>query len=68
MLRLADFQVRLLLCTPTRKLYCDDGRARLAWRCGCTALEMEEKMFAVWPCRAHEFLLMQVPERASTSV
>lgn len=68
MLRLADYQIRLLLCTPARKTYCEDGRTRMGWRCGCTAMEVEPRMYAVWPCQAHDFLLMQVPERTPLTV
>lgn len=61
MLRLAEYQVRLLLCTPDRRSF-HAGHMHLAWDCGCSALEWEKKKYAVEPCESHGYLLTQVTE------
>lgn len=61
MMRLAEYQVRLLLCTPDRRSFLR-GHEHLAWQCGCKALECGPKKYAVDPCESHDYLLMQVTE------
>jgi hypothetical protein len=61
MMRLAEYQVRLLLCTPDQRSF-RGGREHLAWHCGCLAVECGTKKYAVQPCESHGYLLMQVSE------
>jgi hypothetical protein len=57
MLRLAEYQVRLLLCRPAWRY---DGR--IGWHCGCSADRCGPHKFAVTACGYHAPLLCQVPE------
>lgn len=63
MLRLADYQVRLLLCRPDRKeavrAY---GAMRLHWNCGCSAMEDGPGKYLVDACAYHGVLLQQITE------
>jgi hypothetical protein len=63
MLRLAEFQVRLLLCRPDRKEPVD-GYSTLRWRwnCGCSAMPAARQKYLVAPCGYHLTLLEQVTE------
>lgn len=61
MMRLAEYQVRLLLCTPDQRSF-RNAREHLAWHCGCAALKCGPKKYAVEPCESHGYLLMQVTE------
>lgn len=63
MLRLAEFQVRLLLCRPDSREPID-GYATLRWRwnCGCTAIPEQRQKYLVAPCAYHHELLLQVTE------
>jgi hypothetical protein len=63
MLRLAEFQVRLLLCRPDSKELLDDyATIRWHWNCGCSALPDGKHKYAVAPCGDHLSLLEQVTE------
>lgn len=63
MLRLAEFQVRLLLCRPDRKEPVD-GYASMRWRwnCGCTAVPDRQQKYLVAACGYHLTLLEHVSE------
>jgi hypothetical protein len=56
-IRLAEFQVRLLLCTPAERC---GGEMR--WNCGCYAQETGIRKYQVEACEAHAGLLRQVRE------
>lgn len=63
MLRLAEFQVRLLLCRPDRKEPLDDYAAiGWHWNCGCSAIPDHGQKYLVEPCAYHHTLLQQVTE------
>jgi hypothetical protein len=63
MLRLADYQIRLLLCRPDRKEAVDEYRAmRLHWNCGCAAMEDARGKYLVDACPYHGALLQQITE------
>jgi hypothetical protein len=63
MMRLAEFQVRLLLCRPDRKEPVDDyATIRWRWNCGCSAIPDGQQKYAVAPCGYHLTLLEQVSE------
>lgn len=56
-LRLAESQVRLLLCTPTQR-----SSGNLYWRCGCTAHQCAYRKYEVLACADHASLLSEVRE------
>jgi hypothetical protein len=63
MLRLAEFQVRLLLCRPDRKEPVDGyATIRWHWNCGCSAVPDPRQKYLVEPCAYHNALLQQVTE------
>ena len=62
-LRLADYQVRLLLCRPDRKESLNGYSAvRLHWKCGCSATEDTAEKYAVEACGYHHSLFQQITE------
>ena len=63
MLRLADYQVRLLLCRPDRKEAVDAYQSlKLHWNCGCSALDEGASKYLIDACAYHATLLQQVSE------
>ncbi len=58
---LAEFQVRLLLCTPVAR------EPELRWECGCVAEEQPRRKYAVTPCPYHFPLLSNVREEDEPS-
>lgn len=64
MVRLADYQMRLLLCRPDRKEALNAySSVRLHWKCGCSALEDDAERYLVDTCDYHRALLEQVSYR-----
>ncbi len=61
MLRFAEYQLRLLLCSPEAKGY-HAGAAWMHWSCGCVGMQSGRKKYAVTPCDYHRPLLSQVAE------
>jgi hypothetical protein len=63
MLRLAEFQIRLLLCRPDRKEPLDQYAViRWRWNCGCSAMPDGHQKYVVDACNYHSALLQQVTE------
>lgn len=61
MLRFAQYQIRLLLCSPAvRELRA--GTVRMHWECGCSASECAAKKVLLQPCTFHAPLLSQIAE------
>lgn len=56
-IRLAEYQLRLLLCTPSEKI-----KDRLHWACGCSASACGRRKYAIAPCEMHAVLLREVRE------
>jgi hypothetical protein len=65
-LYLAEYQVRLLLCTPVRKkplaAAAGAGAVRLTWRCGCSAVPCADGKYQITACGEHFSLLRLVRE------
>lgn len=67
MVFLAEYQVRLLLCTaeysesvvPTGR---EAGSLRRRWRCGCEGLLVGQKRYRIEECREHRGLLHAITE------
>jgi hypothetical protein len=56
-IHLAEFQVRLLLCTPKVA-----GHASMHWECGCRARRAGRRRYGVVPCPEHARLLAEIRE------
>jgi hypothetical protein len=66
-LYLAEYQMRLLMCSPWRKkpLAANEGdssAARLLWRCGCSAVQCADHKYQITACDDHFALLREVRE------
>jgi hypothetical protein len=62
---LARFQVRMLLGTPADERHVGFGgqmRTAFVWRCGCSAIEVQDERFRVMPCNQDAPLLACVSE------
>jgi|GEM_PF-6275796 len=65
-LYLAEYQMRLLLCTPWRKKALtaggEEGAMRLLWRCGCSAVRCRDRKYEITACNDHLPLLREIRE------
>jgi hypothetical protein len=57
LVRLNEFQVRLLLCSP--KVYTE---GRMLWECGCVAFSHTGRKYDIATCAYHAPLLCEVHE------